>query len=74
MKHCCYQAFLGEPPDKYHCIDACENCNYFLDGSETKNITILIREVPITVNSNKLIEEIEKAVDVDIEFIEERMN
>ena len=83
MKQCCYVGFHGEMPDKNHCVDACEDCNYFLDGSETKNITIILKDVPLDVGAMELIDEIEVAYgafkvgmvdELDIEFVEERMN
>ena len=83
MKKCRYGEYRGGAPDKNYCVDACEDCKYFLDGTETKNIVIQIRDVPISENTADLINEIELAYEsfvagsldyLDIELIDERMN
>ena len=83
MKKCCYAQFRNGPIDKHYCVDACEDCKYFLDGTETKSITIRLENIPIEVSAADLIEEIELSYEaavvgsvdyLDIEFVEERMN
>ena len=83
MKKCCYSQYNNEPLNKNHCVDACEDCKYFMDGTETKSVTLRIENVPMSVSANELIEEIELSYEaavigsvdyLDIELVEERMN
>ena len=73
-RKCFYEKVNGKTPSCDNCHDACEDCNYFLTGEETKSIVVQIKGLTVFEDINSFLMSIESTYDVDIEFIEERID